>query len=193
MKKLCIASNNAHKIEEFHKLLGNKYEIVSLNDIGCHEEIPEDQHTIEGNSLQKAKYIFDRYGINCFSDDTGLEVEALNNEPGVYSARYAGEQKNSDDNIKLLLQRLAENPSRRARFRTVITLIENGVAVQFEGIVEGKITMEKRGKNGFGYDAVFEPEEYYKTFAEMTMEEKNPISHRGRAIEKLLKYLEGRK
>jgi len=183
--KLCIASNNLNKINEFKHLLNDTFDIVSLKEIGCEEEIPEEQDTIEGNSLQKAEYIWNKYHINCFADDTGLEVEALNNEPGVYSAMYAGEQRNSEDNITLLLKNLSDKPNKRAQFKTVITLIINGEIHQFEGIALGTILIQRKGTNGFGYDSVFEPDGYKKTFAEMTMEEKNPISHRGKAIEKM--------
>ena len=186
--KLCIASNNLNKINEFKHLLNDTFDIVSLKEIGCEEEIPEEQDTIEGNSLQKAEYIWNKYHINCFADDTGLEVESLNKEPGVYSARYAGEQRNSEDNITLLLKNLSDKPNRRAQFKTVITLIINGQIHQFEGIASGTILNERKGTNGFGYDSVFEPDGYNKTFAEMTMEEKNPISHRGKAIEKMVLF-----
>ncbi len=186
--KLCIASNNLHKIDEFKLLLSNKFDIISLKEIGCEDDIPEDRDTIEGNSLQKAEYIWNKYQVNCFADDTGLEVEALNNAPGVYSARYAGEQRNSDDNIALLLKNLSGKQNRRAQFKTVITLIINGETHQFEGIAPGMILTERKGTNGFGYDSVFEPDGYKKTFAEMSIEEKNPISHWGMAIEKMILF-----
>ncbi len=170
-------------------MLGDSFKILSLKDVGCEEELPEDADTIEGNSLQKAQYLFDHYKTNCFADDTGLEVQELNGEPGVYSARYAGAQRNSADNIKLLLSKLEGKTDRSARFKTVITLIEEGEVVQFEGIVNGVITEVEKGAGGFGYDPVFLPDGYSKTMAEMTSAEKNAISHRGRAVQKLHAYL----
>ena len=157
--------------------------------MGCFEELPETQDTIEGNSRQKAEYVFDKFKVACFADDTGLEVEALNQSPGVYAARYAGEQKNSDDNIELLLKNLHGVKNRNARFRTVITLVGLGNIQFFEGIIEGKITGEKKGKAGFGYDPVFQPQGFTKTFAEMNLDEKNQVSHRARAIAKLAAFL----
>ncbi|HZX74359.1 MAG TPA: non-canonical purine NTP diphosphatase [Cyclobacteriaceae bacterium] len=187
--KLCFATNNAHKLDEIKAILGKKFEIISLKDIGCSEELPEERNTIEGNSLQKADYVFYHFDIDCFADDTGLEVEALNGAPGVYSARYAGEQRNSEDNIDLLLKNLhgVENP--KARFRTVITFIRPQEIHQFEGVVEGIILKERRGKGGFGYDSVFLPNGFEKTLAEMSMDEKNQISHRGRAMENFVQFL----
>ncbi len=161
-----------------------------MEDIGCNEEIPEEQPTLEGNARQKSMYIFKRYNYSCFADDTGLEIEALNGEPGVYSARYAGEEKNAEANMKKVLTKMAKINNRNARFRTVISLVINGDEKQFEGIVEGKILMEKRGIAGFGYDPIFQPEGFNLTFAEMKLEDKNKISHRGRAVEKLVKYLQ---
>ena len=165
------------------------FRILSLDEIGCTEELPETKDTLEGNSLQKAEYVHSRFYLPCFADDTGLEVEALNGAPGVFSARYAGGQKNSEDNIALLLKNLAGNPNRNARFRTVITLIGlNGIHT-FEGIVNGVILDTKKGRAGFGYDPVFQPEGYTKSMAEMTLEEKNLISHRGIAVRSLIAYL----
>jgi XTP/dITP diphosphohydrolase len=187
--KICFASNNEHKIAEI-KHIAKSYEIVSLKDIGCLEELPETRDTLEGNSLQKAEFVFDKYNIPCFADDTGLEVEALNNAPGVHSAHYAGPQRNSDNNIDLLLKNLQGKKNRRARFRTVISLVGfESTPVLFEGIVDGTITMAKRGSSGFGYDPVFLPDGFTKTFAEMTLAEKNTVSHRALAVKKLEAYL----
>ena len=187
--KLCFATNNSHKLEEINALLGNSFEIVSLQAIGCQEDLPENQDTLEGNSLEKAQFVWQHYQINCFADDTGLEVEALQGAPGVYSARYAGAQRNSQDNIHLLLQNLQNHTNRKARFRTSITLIMEGHVHQFEGIIKGHIEQKLRGDKGFGYDPVFVPEGHTRTFAEMTMEEKSSMSHRGKAIEALVGFL----
>jgi XTP/dITP diphosphohydrolase len=165
MKALCFATNNKYKTEEIRALLGPFFLLRNLKDIGCTEELPETQSTIEGNARQKAKYVFDHYGIACFADDSGLEVEALNGEPGVYSARYAGDHRSDLDNIQLLLSRLEKNNNRKARFKTVISWIEDGKEENFEGIVQGTIIGSPRGTNGFGYDPVFVPEGYDKTFA----------------------------
>jgi len=189
MKTLCFATNNQHKIEEIRTQLGSFFLLKKLEDIGCHEELPETQNTIEGNSVQKAKYVFDHYKVPCFADDTGLEVDELNGEPGVYSARYAGEKKNSEDNIQLLLARLGKAKNRKAKFRTVITLADANGITTFEGIVNGVILTEKRGSSGFGYDPVFQPEGYNKTFAEMSLLDKSLISHRAIAMDKLIKFL----
>jgi XTP/dITP diphosphohydrolase len=189
MRSLCFATNNQHKIEEIRAQLGSFFLLQKLEDIGCFEELPETQPSIEGNSLQKAQYVFDHYRVACFADDTGLEVEALNGEPGVYSARYAGLQKNSEDNIQLLLSRLAGIENRRARFKTVITLVEENRMSIFEGIVNGVIIREKRGTMGFGYDPVFQPDGFDRTFAEMDVMEKTNISHRGLAMNKLIDFL----
>jgi XTP/dITP diphosphohydrolase len=196
MKKIVFATNNAHKLDEIRQILGHRFQVLSLNDIDCHDEIPEDHDTLEENSRQKAEYIFSKYHIDCFADDTGLEVEALNGEPGVHSARYAeGTDHDSEANMRKLLQRLGNNPNRRARFRTVITLIESGVGEDekketlFEGIVEGAIAFEKKGSEGFGYDPVFVPEGYTQSFAQLGVDIKNTISHRARAVEKLAAYL----
>jgi XTP/dITP diphosphohydrolase len=190
MSEICFATNNKHKLEEARHIIGHQFKVLSLEDINCKEELPETRDTLEGNSLQKAEYVFDRYGIPCFSDDTGLEVEALNGAPGVYSARYAGEQRSSEDNIHLLLKNLEGQQNRRARFRTVITLIGfEKDPIQFDGSVYGTIISEQRGHTGFGYDPVFIPEGYTETFAEMSPEKKNQLSHRAVAVKKLAGYL----
>lgn len=191
MRKLVFATNNAHKLEEIRAILGNKVEVLSLNDISCHADIPETADTLEGNAALKAQYIYEHYGLDCFADDTGLEVEALGGAPGVYSARYArGEGHDSEANMKKLLKELEGENDRRAQFRTVICLIEGGKEHFFEGIVKGGIIEEKRGASGFGYDPVFVPEGYEETFAEMGSEEKNRISHRARAVRQLCSYLD---
>jgi XTP/dITP diphosphohydrolase len=187
--EICFATNNEHKLAEVQKMLPDTIKLKTLAQVGCMEELPETQTTLEGNARQKAQYVFEHFEINCFADDTGLEVEALNGEPGVYSARYAGEQRNNQDNIKLLLEKLQGQANRKARFRTVVTLVLDGEYFDFEGTVEGKIIEAVRGSEGFGYDPVFVPDGYDKTFAEMTGEEKNQISHRGKAIAKLVTYL----
>ncbi|MCX2738595.1 non-canonical purine NTP diphosphatase [Pontibacter anaerobius] len=189
MKKLCFATNNRHKLAEVSQMLEGKYELLSLQDIGCNEELPEEQDTLEGNSRQKAEYVWDNYSVSCFADDTGLEVEALNGEPGVYSARYAGPQRSDADNINKLLESLQGQQNRRARFRTSITLILDGQQHQFEGIVTGSIATEWQGDKGFGYDPVFIPDGHDRTFAQMSAGEKNAISHRGRATEELVRFL----
>jgi XTP/dITP diphosphohydrolase len=191
-KKLCFATNNPGKLQEIRSLLEGVVEIVSLQDIGCTEELPETQDTLEGNSLQKASYIWEKYRISCFADDTGLEVEALQGAPGVYSARFSGPEANPEKNMQLLLQKMEGEAQRQAQFRTCITLIEeDGTSKQFEGIVKGKILLQKQGEKGFGYDPVFSPEGTERSFAEMTQEEKNKISHRGQAIQALVKFLKG--
>lgn len=187
--KLCFATNNAHKLEEVKKILGNRFDILSLKDIGCFEELLEERNTLEGNSLQKADYVFYHFDVNCFADDTGLEVEVLNGAPGVYSARYAGDQRKSEDNIDLLLKNLNGIENRNARFRTVITFIQPNEIHQFEGVVDGSILKERRGKGGFGYDAVFLPHGFEKSMAELSMDEKNEISHRARAMENFVQFL----
>jgi len=187
--ELVFATNNQHKLTELQAILGNEIKLLSLKDIACNEDIPEEQPTLEGNASQKAFYIFNKYGYNCFADDTGLEIEALNNEPGVYSARYAGEEKSSEANMEKVLNKLAKINERNARFRTVISLIIDGVETQFEGIVEGEILKEKRGGSGFGYDPIFQPKGLELSFAEMELSEKNKISHRGRAVQKLVNFL----
>lgn len=184
-----FASNNPNKIKEIQLLLPKEIKILSLEDIGCKEDIPEIASTIEGNAILKANYVTEKYGYTCFADDTGLEVEALNGEPGVYSARYAGEQKNADDNMKKLLTNLADKENKKAQFKTVICLNLNGNQHVFEGIIKGEIINEKRGSEGFGYDPIFIPNGYDKTFAEMPIAEKSKISHRGLAVEKLVAFL----
>lgn len=190
MKEIVFATNNRHKLEEVRHLLGASVLIRSLAEIGCQEELPETQNTLEGNALQKAQYVFDTYKTLCFADDTGLEVEALNGEPGVYSARFTGEQKSSNDNINLLLERLEGQSNRKAQFRCVIALKQEDDVKLFEGVVKGEILEARKGSGGFGYDPVFLPYGSYKTLAEMTLEEKNRISHRGEAIRKLVHYLQ---
>lgn len=192
MMKLVFATNNQHKLEEVQKMLGTHFELLSLADIGCYEDIPETAPTLEGNASQKSHYVFEKYGFDCFADDTGLEVEALNMQPGVYSARYAGPQRSSADNMKLLLSEMDKIKRRNARFRTVVSLIISGEELLFEGIVEGSILSAPQGDEGFGYDPVFQPDGYNVSFAQMSMKEKNTISHRGRAIEKLTAYLKQR-
>ncbi len=189
---ICFATNNAHKLHEVSELLrGSSFQVLSLEQIGCKEELPEEQDTLEGNSLQKAQYVFDHYRVSCFADDTGLEVEALHGAPGVYSARYGGSQRNSEDNIDLLLKNLEGKSNRKARFRTVITLVLTSATHQFEGIVEGEILMERKGKGGFGYDPVFLPVGMTRSMAELSIEEKNDIGHRGIAVRKLVDFLRG--
>jgi XTP/dITP diphosphohydrolase len=187
--KLVFATNNQHKLQEIKQLLDHSIELLCLNDINCMDDIPENQDTLEGNASEKSFYIFNKYGLNCFADDTGLEIEALNGEPGVYSARYAGEERSSDKNMNLVLEKLDKIKNRKARFRTVISLIIDGQETQFEGVVNGQILEEKKGTTGFGYDPVFQPEESNLSFAEMSMDEKNRISHRGRAVQKLVEFL----
>ena len=187
--KLVFATNNQHKLHEIEKLLGNSIELLSLNDIGCNDDIPENQNTLEGNASEKSFFIFNKYGVNCFADDTGLEIEALNGEPGVYSARYAGQERSPENNMNLVLDKLSKIKNRKARFRTVISLVIDGHEKQFQGVVDGHILNEKRGKTGFGYDPIFQPEESDLSFAQMPLDEKNTISHRGRAIQKLVEYL----
>lgn len=207
--KIVFATNNEHKLSEIRAILGPQFEVVSLADIGCHEDIPETGKTLEENALMKAEYVYNKYHLSCFADDTGLEVEALNGAPGVYSARYAaivpagepaGPSHDSEANMARLLRELANNNNRKARFRTVIALIEKKnvcpcgctsikVVHKFEGIVNGEITREKSGAEGFGYDPIFRPDGYDKTFAELGLDIKNQISHRARATQKLAEYL----
>jgi len=187
--KLVFATNNQHKLHEIKKLLGDSIELLSLNDIGCHEDIPENQDTLEGNAAEKSFFIYHKYSVNCFADDTGLELEALNGAPGVYSARYAGEERNSENNMNLVLDKLSKIKNRKARFRTVISLVIDGHETQFQGVVNGHILEEKLGNTGFGYDPIFQPEESNLSFAQMPLDEKNKISHRGRAVKKLVEYL----
>ncbi|MFY7742257.1 MAG: non-canonical purine NTP diphosphatase [Flavobacterium sp.] len=186
---IVFASNNLHKINEIQQLIPAELKLLSLDSIGCVEEIPETALTIEGNAILKANYVTEKYGHYCFADDTGLEVEALNGEPGVYSARYAGEQKNANDNMQKLLKNLESSTHRNAQFKTIICLNINGEQHLFEGIVKGKIVLEPKGNQGFGYDPIFIPDGYTTTFAEMSMEEKSKISHRGLAVEKLVRFL----
>jgi XTP/dITP diphosphohydrolase len=190
-----MATNNAHKLEEVRQILGNEFLVRGLAEIGCHEDIPETSDTLEGNALQKARYVHEHYGVDCFADDTGLEVEALEGAPGVYTARFGamngyGESHDADANIQCLLDKLEESDNRNARFRTVVALVQNGEEHLFEGIVEGSILVQKVGDGGFGYDPVFAPlEGKGLAFAQMSAEEKNSISHRGRAITKLADFL----
>ena len=187
--KLVFASNNLNKIKEIQSILNGSIQLLSLEDIGCHEEIPETADTIEGNAILKADYVTEKYGYDCFADDTGLEVKALNGEPGVYSARYAGEQKNADDNMNKLLDALKNEEDRSAQFKTVIALNLNGAQHLFTGLAKGNITLNKTGNHGFGYDPIFQPENYNETFAELSAEIKNKISHRAKATEQLIDYL----
>ncbi len=190
-RKLVFATNNAHKLEEISAMLNDKVELLSLKDIHCHVDIPETADTLEGNALLKAQYICEHYNMDCFADDTGLEVEALNGAPGVYSARYAGEEgHDSEANMKRLLEELKNEENRKARFRTIIALILNGEVYKFEGIVKGHILREKKGMTGFGYDPLFVPEGYIESFAELGEEIKNQISHRAQAVQKLVKFLQ---
>lgn len=189
--KLVFATNNAHKLEEVRAILGNDYEVLSLADINLHEDIPETAGTLEGNALQKAQYVKQHFGLDCFADDTGLEVDALNGEPGVYSARYAGEGHDSEANMSKLLLKMNKKRNRKARFRTIVALIQGEDIHLFEGIVNGTIIKERRGEGGFGYDPIFVPEGYSQTLAEIG-EEKNKISHRARAIAKLADFLKNK-
>jgi XTP/dITP diphosphohydrolase len=187
--QLVFASNNKHKIQEIQALVPTDFQILSLEDIGCFEEIPETANTIEGNAILKANYVTDNYGYPCFADDTGLEVDALLGAPGVYSARYAGEQKNAEDNMNKLLHELGYITNRKAQFKTVICLNINGTQQLFTGIINGKIIHEKTGLNGFGYDPIFVADGSDKTFAELSLQEKASISHRGIAVAQLLAFL----
>ncbi len=187
--ELIIASQNQNKLVEFKKILGDKINLFSLSDIGLNQEIPENEKTIKKNAMFKAKFVNTQTGKNVFADDTGLEIDSLNGEPGVYSARYSGVERNSDKNIELVLTKLKNKSNRNSRFKTIISLILDGKSVNFEGVVEGKITEEKRGSNGFGYDPIFQPDGYASTFGEMSLKEKNKISHRSIAINKMVQYL----
>lgn len=189
MKTLVFATHNPNKLIEINEMLHDKFELKSLTDIGCNEEIKEDGATLEANAKLKANHVFTHYQLSCFADDTGLEVEALNGEPGVYSARYAGGQKSSEDNMQKLLHALASKENKKARFRTVICYKTVDDEIFFEGVCEGHIISEKRGEKGFGYDPIFVPKGYDKTFAELSSEEKNKISHRGLAFQKLIQFL----
>jgi len=186
--ELIFATNNAHKLEEVQAIIGDRFVVKSLADIGCTDDIPETGVTFEENAKQKTDYLVDRYGLDCFGDDSGLEIDALNKEPGVYSARYSG-SRDMEKNIDLVLAKLGDNPNRTARFRTVISLFLNGQQYFFEGAIEGTIIRERRGSGGFGYDPIFIPAGYGQTFAEMTSEEKNKISHRAIAVGKLATFL----
>lgn len=185
---LCFATNNQHKIQEVAQLLGDNFKIVSLQEVGCHEELKEEQSTIEGNSLQKAKYVFERYHVPCFADDSGLEIEALAGEPGVHSAYYSG-SRDFDANIQLVLHKLSGITQRKAQFKTVITLITADTQQQFTGLLPGTIIHEKKGTNGFGYDPIFVPDGHAKTLAQLTLQEKNKISHRSQAVKALINFL----
>lgn len=192
MKTLVFATNNLHKLEEVRDILGGSFRIASLKEIGCTDDIPETADTLDGNALQKARYVKDKFGYDCFADDTGLEVEALGGAPGVFSARYAGPGHDSEANMRKLLKELEGKTNRQAQFRTVVALLLDGEEYTFEGIVRGTILTERRGTAGFGYDPVFVPEGYAETFAEMGSEEKNRISHRARAVQKLADFLHKR-
>ncbi len=187
--KIIFATNNLHKINEINNIIDSKYRLTGLSESGIFEDIPENEDTLEGNALAKARYVYKLTGTNVFADDTGLEVEALNNEPGVFSARYAGDQKSSSDNIDKLLYKLKAKENRKARFRTIIALIIEGNEYLFEGEVKGEIIEERKGEKGFGYDPVFKPSGYNKTFAQMDIDKKNQISHRARAVKKLIEFL----
>ena len=187
--KLIFATHNSNKAFEVQKLLPEHFHVLTLDDLIFFDEIPENEPTIEGNSAFKANFVFNKFNLNCFADDTGLEIEALKGRPGVHSARYAGEEKIADENMNLVLKELNQVSNRRARFKTIITLIIDGEQHIFEGIVNGRIIDEKRGTNGFGYDPIFIPENETKTFAEMGLSEKNKFSHRARALEKMIAFL----
>lgn len=186
--QLVFATNNLNKLKEVQRLMPQQIKLLSLQDIDCIEDVPETQNTIEGNATQKALYIKEKYGYDCFADDTGLEVEALNNAPGVYSARYAGPQRNDTDNMNKLLDELNLSTNRAAQFKTVIALHLNGKLFTFTGICKGDITTEKQGEHGFGYDPIFKAKGYTKTFAEISLDEKNTIGHRGKAVKQLVNY-----
>ncbi len=187
--KIVLATQNQNKIKEIKNALP-QYNIVGIDELNIREELPENQNTLEGNALEKAHYVFNNFGVACFADDSGLEIEALQNEPGVFSARYAGPQRSDDDNMNLVLDKLSNLNHRNAQFRTVIAYVGENIEKTFEGTVKGTITTEKRGENGFGYDPIFVPEGFSKTFAEMTMEEKGKISHRKKAVEKFIQWVE---
>ena len=187
--QLVFATNNLNKLKEVQSLIPSHVKLLGLKDIGCFEDVPETQLTIKGNAIQKAEYIKEHYGFDCFADDTGLEVETLNGEPGVFSARYAGEQRDANDNMNKVLQNLEERPNRNAQFKTVIALHLNNSLETFTGICKGEITKTKHGDKGFGYDPIFKAEGYNKTFSEITLEEKNTIGHRGKAVRLLVDFL----
>ncbi len=191
MTNIVFASNNSHKIIEVaDKIKDSSLRIIGLNEINCHEDIPETQATIQGNAIQKAQYVKDNYGYDCFAEDTGLEIDALNGKPGVHTARYAGESRDTDANMNLVLTQLKNVELRTARFRTVIALIYNGKSYTFEGICEGQVATQKSGEKGFGYDPIFIPEGYTQTFAELSKDVKNTISHRAKAVEKLIAFFD---
>ncbi|MDR3653990.1 MAG: non-canonical purine NTP diphosphatase [Paludibacter sp.] len=190
MKKLVFATNNTHKLSEVKAILEPKFSIISLADLNCNEDIPETAETLEGNALLKAKYIHGKFGFDCFADDTGLEVDTLNGEPGVYSARYAGEDHNAQNNMTKLLSLLGNCPNREAHFRTVIALIKNGETSFFEGRIDGSISLQPMGNSGFGYDPIFVPKGKTVSFAQLSAEEKNTISHRALAVNKLVEFLQ---
>ncbi len=189
--KLVFATQNQNKVNELEQLMPKSIELLSLTDINCNDDIPETSPDLRGNASQKSHYVFEKFNINCFADDTGLEIDALNNEPGVYSARYAGPQKNNEDNMNLVLEKLKNESNRKARFKTVISLIINGDEHIFEGVCNGEITTKKSGNKGFGYDPIFKPNGFDVTFADMPLSEKNKISHRGKAVKLLVDFLEG--
>jgi XTP/dITP diphosphohydrolase len=189
--KICFATNNTKKIEEVRAALAPDFEIVSLREIGCAEELPETGDTLEHNAFQKARYVKDHYSVDCFADDTGLEVDALHGAPGVYSGRFAGEPRSDERNISLLLERMQGQVNRSARFRTIIGLIWQGSEYSFEGIAQGELLEERVGEGGFGYDPIFKPLGFDRTFAELSLEEKNAISHRGQAVQALISFLKG--
>ncbi len=190
--KICFATNNHNKIKEVKAALGTEFTILSLEEIGCREELPETGDTLEHNAFQKARYVKENYGVDCFADDTGLEVDILGGKPGVYSGRYAGEPRSDERNMEKLLQQLEGKENRSAQFRTVIALLLEGKEYQFEGIAEGEILPQRTGEGGFGYDPIFKPKGFSKTFAELTLEEKNQISHRGKAVKLLIDFLRKR-
>ncbi len=195
MRDLVFATNNVHKLDEIRSILGAEYSVVSLKEIGCHEEIPETADTLEGNALQKTQFVYERYGVDCFADDTGLEVEALGGAPGIYTARFGvmnnyGDDHDAEANTRCLLDKLKGETNRRAQFRTVIAFKDRGRDYVFEGVVKGTIAEEKRGDKGFGYDPIFIPDGYDKTFAELGVEEKNKISHRAKATEEFAEFLQ---
>jgi len=187
--QLVFATNNLNKLKEVQSFIPSSIKLLSLKDIGCFEDVPETQNTIKGNAIQKAKYIKEHYGYNCFADDTGLEVETLNNEPGVFSARYAGPKRDANDNMDLLLKNLKDKPNRNAQFKTVVALHINDKLETFTGICKGEITQTKKGNKGFGYDPIFMPNGYTKTFAEIDLKLKNKIGHRGKAVALLVQFL----
>lgn len=187
--EIIFATNNNHKLKEIQHILGSEFRLLSLNDVGMAEDIPEDYYTLEENALQKASFIYQKFGKNCFADDTGLEIYALNGDPGVLSARYAGEEKSSENNMKKVLNAMHNISDRKAQFRTVIALILNGKEYFFEGVVKGEILYNKQGEAGFGYDPIFKPTGFNQSFAQMNIEQKNKISHRGNATSKLAHFL----